>query len=154
MNKCIKQGIQVSMCTLVLTITACSQDGVESSADKTTASGDPSQRLHEIDTNASILGKTQDQQISDAVTDLSVRAGISVDSISVIQARAVSWASSALGCPKEGMNYTQAIVPGVLLLLDANGVIYHYHGRSGKSLFYCPDERAKAPAYGPGQEIM
>lgn len=70
------------------------------------------------------------------------------------EARSVNWGSSAVGCPEEGMNYTQQIVPGVLLLPDADGKIYRYHGRAGVRPFHCPDERAEAPAYGQGEEFM
>lgn len=154
MNKCIKQSIRMGTCALVLSVMACSQDGVEPFADETVVSSEPSQQLVENGTNASKGNKTQDQQISNAVADLAARLSTGADTITVAQARAVTWGSSAMGCPKKGMNYTQAVVPGLLLLLEADGTMYRYHGRTGSSLFYCPDARAEAPAYGPGQEIM
>ena len=154
MNKGIKQGIRLGMCGLVLIGAACSQDETAPSADEATPTSVPSQRLNENTTNASKDGKTLNQQVSDAVADLAVRNGIAADAITVSEARTVTWGSSALGCPQEGMNYTQAIVPGLLLFLEADGILYRYHGSTGRSLFYCPDERAVAPAYGPGQEIM
>ncbi len=95
-----------------------------------------------------------DQQIKDAVKDLATRINVAEDAITIKAARSVQWRSGALGCPKPGMNYTQALVPGMQLLLEANGTVYHYHGGTGKSLFYCPAERAEAPAYGQGQEVM
>ena len=142
------------MGALVLTVTACSQEELKSPANDTAAPSEPSQQLVENDTNASKVNKTRDQEVSSAVADLAARLSIGADTITVAQARAVSWGSSALGCPKKGMNYTQAIVPGLLLLLEVDGTVYRYHGRTGSSLFYCPDARAEAPAYGPGQEIM
>jgi hypothetical protein len=45
------------------------------------------------------------------------------------------------------------MVPGILVLLEADGKIYRYHGQTDKSLFYCPDDRAQAPAFGPGEEV-
>ena len=154
MNKGIKEGIQVSMCALVLTITACSQEDEKSSTGDTAVSDKPSQQLDGNSTKTSADGKIMDQQVSDAIADLAVRTNIETDTITVKQARAVTWGSSAVGCPEKGMNYTQAIVPGVLLFLEADGTLYRYHGSTGSSLFYCPDDRAEAPAYGPGQEIM
>ena len=154
MNKCIKQGIQASMSALVLAATACSQEELTSPSNDTALSSESSQQLVENNTNASKGNLTQDQQISNAVADLAARLSIEADTITIAQARAVTWGSSAMGCPKKGMNYTQAIVPGLLLLLEADGTMYRYHGRMGSSLFYCPDARAEAPAYGPGQETM
>jgi len=98
--------------------------------------------------------KSMDLQISDAITDLAARIGVATDAITVKGARSVQWGSGAKGCPKPGMNYTQAIVPGVLLLLEVNETIYHYHGSEGRSLFYCPADRVRAPAYGQGLEVM
>ena len=97
---------------------------------------------------------SMNQQITGATKDLADRIGVAVDVITVKDARSVQWGSGAMGCPKPGMNYTQALVPGIRLLLEANGTIYYYHGSTGKSLFYCPAERAKAPAFGQGEEVM
>lgn len=154
MNKNLKQGIQLGLCTLVLTCTACSERNAEPSAGETAGSGEPSQPVQESDMNATTIGENLTRQVSGAVADLAKRAGIAADTIIVVQARSVQWGSGALGCPKKGMNYTQAIVPGVLLLLEADGTIYRYHGSTESELAYCPDERAEAPAYGPGEEFM
>jgi hypothetical protein len=154
MNKCIRQGIQLSMCALVLTCTACSQHDAEAPADKTAGSAEPPRQVQENDRNNSSIGESLTQQVSDAVADLSARTGIAADAIVVSEARIVQWGSGAIGCPKEGMNYTQAIVPGVLVILEADGVFYRYHGRSEAKLVYCPNERAEEPAYGQGEEFM
>ena len=154
MNKCIKQGIQVGMCMLVLTVAACSQEDAKSLTGDSAVSAEPSQRLNGNSTYTSADGKTMDQQITGAMKDLADRIGVAAEVITVKEARSVQWGSGAMGCPKPGMNYTQALVPGIRLLLEANGTIYYYHGETGKSLFYCPAERAKAPAYGQGTEVM
>jgi hypothetical protein len=91
------------------------------------------------------------QLVDNAVADL---AKVAVNAITVTQARNVRWGSSAVGCPAEDINYTQVVVPGVLLLLEANGKIYRYHARNGGEPFYCPDGQAEAPAYGAGKEFM
>jgi hypothetical protein len=154
MNKSIKQGIQMGMCALISTCMACSQHDAEAPADKTAVSAEPPQQIQESDMNNSSISGILTQQVSGAVADLSARTGIAADAIAVSEARVVQWGSGAIGCPKEGMNYTQAIVPGVLVILEAGGVLYRYHGRSEAELVYCPDERAEEPAYGPGQEFI
>jgi hypothetical protein len=99
-------------------------------------------------------GESPEQQVSGAIADLSNRTGIATEAINVSQARTVTWGSSAVGCAKDGMSYTQAIVPGGLVMLEADGTVYRYHGRKDSKLFYCPDDRAQEPAYGPGEEFM
>jgi hypothetical protein len=154
MNKSIKQGIQMGVYALISTCMACSQHDSEAPADKTAVSAEPPQQIQESDMNNSSISGILTQQVSGAVADLSARTGIAADAIAVSEARVVQWGSGAIGCPKEGMNYTQAIVPGVLVILEAGGVLYRYHGRSEAELVYCPDERAEEPAYGPGQEFI
>ena len=50
--------------------------------------------------------------------------------------------------------YTMAIVPGVLILLRADGEVYRYHARRNGTPFYCPTDRVEAPVSGQGQELI
>ena len=148
-----KRWTQLSLCTLIFTTMACQNhemgqvDQMEGS-DKNTMKTDKS-KMNTVPESISM-----NQQITGATKDLADRIGVAADVITVKDARSVQWGSGAMGCPKPGMNYTQALVPGIRLLLEANGTMYYYHGETGKSLFYCPAERAKAPAYGQGTEVM
>ena len=141
----MKLGTQLSLCALVLTCAACSQQDAEPPAIP---------QMQGRDMDASSIGESLTQQVSGAVADLSARTGIAEGAIVVSEARVVQWGSGAVGCPRDGMNYTQAIVPGVLVILEADGVFYRYHGRSEADLIYCPAERAEEPAYGQGEEFM
>jgi hypothetical protein len=97
---------------------------------------------------------TIDEQISMAREDLAKTLAVSVDDITVDTARMVNWRSGAAGCPKPGMNYTMAVVPGVLIILNVGGELYRYHaGRNGQPS-YCPAERAEPPVFGQGEEVM
>jgi len=154
MNERIQQALQLGICGLVLTCSACKQDEVATPAAGTGGPGEVTMPVPESDNNATSGDDNLDQKVSAAVADLSDRTGIAADAITVINASIVNWGSGAVGCPKDGMSYTQAIVPGVLLLLEADGKVYRYHGRTGGKPFHCPDERAEAPAYGPGKEFM
>ena len=156
MNRAITQGIQMCACVLLLMPTACSQDVLEPPVSEL---AEPEGRTYPVQMGN---GQVQPQssaealelQVRGAIADLAVRTGTAKDAISVSQARPVHWGSSALGCPKDGMMYTQALVPGVLLILEAGGVFYRYHGRLTSKLVYCPAQRAKDPAIGSGQEMM
>lgn len=153
MNHNAKRWIQLGLCTLILASAGCQnnemhQTGKDDSADHGT------REMNEISVHTVPADISADQQINDAITDLAARIGVTKDAVAVKQARSVQWGSGAMGCPKPGMNYTQALVPGMQLLLEVNGTIYHYHGGAGKRLFLCPSERVKAPAYGQGLEVM
>jgi len=95
-----------------------------------------------------------DQQLSFAKQDLADRLKTESTEIEVESVRTVHWRSGAAGCPEPGMSYTMAIVPGVLILLKAGGETYRYHAGVNRPPFYCPAERAEAPAYGMGEEAM
>jgi hypothetical protein len=59
------------------------------------------------------------------LTDLSSR-GVSTDGVEVVTARAVTWPSGALGCPKPGMAYTQVVTNGYQVVVTAGGKRYDY----------------------------
>ena len=154
MKKSLRKAGRVSTCALALTLAACSQNSGITSIPETDVSGD---KEAQIPISAGIVPASSvslKQQVAGALEDLAERTGIAKGSIKVSQARTVTWGSSAVGCPKDGMSYTQAIVPGVLVMLEADGTVYRYHGRMNSKLFYCPDDRAQEPAYGPGEEFM
>ena len=153
MDISIRKALQYCACGLALACAACNHGGADRHAAETGRPAEPAQTAPDTD-KAPPIDTSLSDQVAGAISDLVSRAGVSPDAITVVQARSVTWGSSALGCPEYGMNYTQAVVPGVLVLLDANGTQYRYHGRAGRKLGYCPDDRAEAPAYGPGKEFM
>jgi hypothetical protein len=138
----------IGVCVLAFSLAACSSD---KPADLTAES-----KTGASDTNAPVLRELLNttQQVNGAKSDLAVRAGLDENDILVKQASAVTWGSSALGCPEKGMNYTQAAVPGLLVILESAGKQFRYHGRKGHPLMFCPNKRAQAPAYGPGEEVI
>ncbi len=44
----------------------------------------------------------------------------------LVSAEAVQWTNGALGCPKPGMAYTQAIVDGMRVVVTVEGTPYDY----------------------------
>lgn len=70
-----------------------------------------------------------------AKQDLADRLGVAESAIEVTRAERVVWPDGSLGCPRPGMLYSQALVPGVFIQLKAAGHVYNYHGgRSGTCL--------------------
>jgi hypothetical protein len=87
-------------------------------------------------------------QLDYSKRDLASRLGIVPDEVKVSASRPVTWRSGALGCPKPGFAYTDALVPGILIELRFDNVTYRYHARRGGQPFYCPGNRAEQPAPG------
>ncbi|HET6592755.1 MAG TPA: hypothetical protein VFG48_07555 [Xanthomonadales bacterium] len=85
-----------------------------------------------------------------ACQDAASRLGIDPRSIHVQEARRVTWPSGASGCPQPGTSYTQALVPGVLIVLRAGGQTYRYHASGDGEPFHCPQDRAQPPIAGEG----
>jgi hypothetical protein len=44
----------------------------------------------------------------------------------LVSARAVTWNNGALGCPHPGVSYTQALVPGMQVVVSVEGTSYDY----------------------------
>lgn len=140
-----KPSMKITFLTLsMLTSIACSSnrdEGVPVEIEHTVTGGKETSVVTEM---------TPRKQIDFSKQDLATRLGLEADMIKVSGATSVHWRSGALGCPKPGMSYTDALVPGVWIVLQVNNRAYRYHAIPFGQPFYCPDERAEAPATTPG----
>lgn len=76
-------------------------------------------------------------EVGAAVEDLAQHLTLPAEELTVVSFEDVTWSDGSLGCPEPGMSYTQALVPGTRLVLEADGVEYHYHGGDGGELVRC-----------------
>lgn len=76
------------------------------------------------------------QQAWDAIVADLAQRGVSAEP-ELVSAEAVTWNNGALGCPKPGMNYTQALVDGMRVVVTAGGEAYDYRFGSGDSPVLC-----------------
>ena len=53
--------------------------------------------------------------------DAAQRAGVILDQVKVLTVESVTWSDGSLGCPEPGMMYTQALVRGYRVRVDAAG---------------------------------
>lgn len=72
-----------------------------------------------------------------AIRDLAMRAGVGISQVTVAGYADVTWSDGSLGCPKRGVVYTQALVPGSQLILKVGGTLSSYHAARDKTFFYC-----------------
>jgi hypothetical protein len=80
-----------------------------------------------------------------AVADLANRLDLHPSAIEVVSIADVTWSDGSIGCPQPGMAYTQALVPGSLIILAFEGTTYEYHGAGDQPPFFCPPERVRPP---------
>ena len=69
--------------------------------------------------------------------DAKKRANASSENVVVVKAERVTWNDGSLGCPRPGMAYTQALVPGYWVVLEADGLTYDYRATARGSFRLC-----------------
>jgi hypothetical protein len=72
--------------------------------------------------------------IDPIVTDAATRLGVDPSAVTIIDAHEETWSDGSLGCPQPGMMYTQALVDGYQVVVEANGTRLDYRG-SGPGQF-------------------
>jgi hypothetical protein len=89
------------------------------------------------------------QSVVEAVlADAVKQTGLDRDSIEVLSAESVTWPDGSLGCPKPGVMYTQALVPGYRILLKAGDRTLNYHANRRGYFVLCPSAVATPPVDG------
>lgn len=68
--------------------------------------------------------------------------------LKVISAEAVTWPDGSLGCPRPDMAYTQALVPGYRIRVQAGGEVLDFHASRQGQLVLCPSGRSTEPVAG------
>lgn len=86
-----------------------------------------------------------DDPVEYAIADLAARRGQSAAVISVVSVAEVTWRDGSAGCPREGMNYTQALVNGMQIILETGGETFHYHSAGTGTPFLCENPQSPLP---------
>ncbi len=88
---------------------------------------------------------TLDDVVAAARADAARRSGRAAASLQVLSAERVTWSDGSLGCPRPGMAYTMALVPGYRVRLGADGQAWDYHADLRGALVLCPAGLAVEP---------
>jgi hypothetical protein len=83
--------------------------------------------------------------IEAALADAANRSTAASADIKVVTAEAVTWPDGSLGCPQPGMLYTQALVTGYRIVLQAGDLVLNYHSAARGKPVFCPASRVAAP---------
>jgi hypothetical protein len=93
---------------------------------------------------------TPAEMIEAALDDAANRSTVARAEIKVVSEEAVTWPDGSLGCPKPGMLYTQALVAGYRIVLQAGDLVLNYHSAARGKPVFCPASRVTAPAPAAG----
>ena len=89
-------------------------------------------------------GEVPTAMLEGVIAQAASGAGISADEIAVVAAEAVTWSDGSLGCPQEGMEYTQALVPGYRVVLEVDGDELYFHASEAGDFRYCANPQPPA----------
>jgi hypothetical protein len=102
-------------------------------------------------------GEVPPQIVAIFQDDLARRALVKHADISVVSATEQQWPDGAMGCAQPGAMYTQMIVPGYRVVLEAAGNRYAYHSDRRGNFIVCSNgmplppvkqqDKDPAPAY-------
>ena len=119
----------ICLALLIATAAGCSAASSGASVNPDPASDGPSPTSPAIPGVAAAV-------LDPILTDAATRAGVNRSDLAVAEARAVTWNDGSLGCPQPGMAYTQALVDGWQVIVEAG------------------DERLDYRVSGPGQFMV
>jgi hypothetical protein len=72
-------------------------------------------------------------------------AGVTAAEVSVQRAQAVTWNDGSLGCPEPGQMYTQALVDGYWVVLQAGGQELDFRASQQGEVKLCPPGQGRPP---------
>jgi hypothetical protein len=75
--------------------------------------------------------------LNSVLDDAAQKLGVAPDALVVTKAEAVTWPDGSLGCPEPGMFYTQALVDGYWIVVEAPGQSLDYRVSGGGNFRIC-----------------
>lgn len=133
---------------IILLLTACSSVSVQAPEATQTSMMPPQVEPNQSDLSPmpqSTPFPSLEILITTATEDLARRLSIPISEIVLLDAQAVTWSDSSLGCPQPGMLYTDVLTSGYLILLSVNNKNYEYHTGRGSDIFLCENPTPPVP---------
>jgi hypothetical protein len=84
-----------------------------------------------------VTGEAPAELLARIVEDAAARSAVSEAEVSVVRDESVTWSDGSLGCPQPGMSYTQALVPGYWVVVEAGGATLDYRATQRGSFVLC-----------------
>jgi hypothetical protein len=102
---------------------------------------------------AACVSAEEDPAVAMARSDLATRLQVRPEAVNVIERTEKTWPNGSLGCPQPGMQYTQSLVEGSLLVLEVQGDRYNYHAGGGRDYFLCAKLRVAPGGITRGADV-
>jgi hypothetical protein len=103
-----------------------------------TASPAPADETPTPDARSGDTNGSQDNMVEQIKQQLAAAIDQPASALTLESREPVEWSDGSLGCPKPGMMYTQAIVPGYKLTFSDGSRTYEIHvGRGGIPAIWC-----------------
>jgi len=83
--------------------------------------------------------------LSAILTEAERLSGTSADDMSVTRAEPVVWSDGSLGCPEPGMFYTQVLVNGYWVVVQAGDETYDFRVDGSGNFKLCPPGSGTPP---------
>lgn len=101
------------------------------------------------DSGGAVKGETPQELLERILADAAARSGLDTSALAIIQDQAVVWPDGSLGCPQPGMMYTQALVDGYHVLIQAGETVLDYRATQRGSFTLCERALRVPPAQTP-----
>ena len=136
---------RIAALAVVVLLAACARTGAPSDAaesDAAATSGRPTRTDNPAqpvpsESAPAAVGEVPEALLGQILTNAADRADVDVDDIEVLRAEMVVWNDGSLGCPEPGMMYTQALVDGYHVVLDADGTELDYRATTTGDYRFC-----------------
>lgn len=93
-----------------------------------------------------VTGEVPDELLDSILAAAATETGTDPNDVTVVAAEEVTWSDGSLGCPEPGMVYTQALVPGYRVVVDAGGRALSFHASQDGGFVLC--ENPQPPSGG------
>ena len=92
-----------------------------------------------------VVGEVPQDLIDLVTAEAAALAGVTVADVRVVRAEQVTWNDGSLGCPQPDVVYTQALVDGYWVVLEAGGESYDFRLGSAGGPLLCPAGQGRPP---------
>jgi hypothetical protein len=94
---------------------------------------------------APVKGEVPQRILDPILKEASALAKVAREKLVILRAEAVVWNNGSLGCPEPGMMYTQALINGYWVVIEAAGQTYDFRVDAGGRFQVCPAGRGRSP---------
>jgi hypothetical protein len=93
-----------------------------------------------------VKGEVPQRLLDPILKEAAALANVAPEQLVIVRAESVVWNDGSLGCPEPGMEYTQALVNGYWVVVEAAGKKYDFRVGSGGSFRLCPPGQGQPPS--------